>query len=383
MKNAKKRLGDVAPEALLSVEIDTTAGNDYLDTVAQTLPSNTGLKSHIPYTVGLDWLDFTFRNVPTLKECREILEEAGTLVGDVIEFWHLRATFSGREWTGSGRGGLGTLVFYDDGLNHSGEAHKPPALKIVWSGSIIGPANQLAIALWLFSRAEKNDLDCTRLDVALDDHNKFVSLGKITKAQRRGNYFNVSHRTYIESGRRGEPIGKTLYFGAVTSDKRLRIYDKSVESGYRICGNRWEAEFKRKAAKVALYQWIEANLESETATAEWCTNVVTGLIDFRHRGSDDNRARCPVLGWFRAFCNDLRATPARVRVAAPVQSVQKAIDWVVKSVAPSLALISKSITTDFQEFLQQSIKEGGERLSAQKRKLLLTVDKQQLCYTTE
>lgn len=381
----KKSLRDYAPKRLNSVAFDTKRSPkltyDSTDGAAANPASNTGLNSPPAFTVALDWLDITFRNVPTLPDVEQILSEVEALLTDEIDFSPTRATFQSREWHGSGRGLRGTQVLYDCGLDADGELVKPPALKIIMNGSVISQADQHAIALWLNGRAEVNDLDSTRVDVALDDHEKFIELGKITEALKKGNFFNASETDYQESGKRGKNKGITLYFGSPKSDKRLCIYDKTIQSLGKMLGNRWEARFRRGAARAALYEWIEANLHSEETTARWCKNVVVGLIDFRDRSIDDaNRNRCEVLDWFSSFCDELRANPARIRVGIQPATVQKSIDWVIKAVAPSLALIRSIITTDFQQFLQESIQAGGDRLSAVKRNLIKNTNKQELCY---
>jgi len=221
------------------------------------------------------------------------------------------------------------------------------------------------------------------MDIALDDHEKTVSMRKITQARKKGNYFNASHWSHQESGKRGESGGVAEYFGSPSSDKRLVVYDKTAESNGVTLGNRWEARFRRKAAKQALYEWLNAHNGQAREVVEWCQNTVTGVIDFRDRSGDDpNRFRCERLNWFRTFIKRLGSSPARIRVAIAAVTIQKSVDWVVKSVAPTLALIRSVITTDFEAFLSLAMSEGGERLNLQKRRLAETTEKQQLCYGT-
>lgn len=349
----------------------------------KTLVSNTGLNSQTGFSVAVDWLDVTFRNVHAMQAVEDILSEAEALLADEIDFSPTRATFNGRGWDGSGRGLKGTLVFYDAGSDTDEAATRSPELKICMSGRVIGAAEQKAVAYWLNGRAEANQLDCTRIDIALDDHEKFIKMATITEAFRAENFFNASETEYQDTGKRGQDRGITLYFGSKKSDKRLCIYDKTIESLGRILGNRWEARLRRKAARVGLFQWIEANLKSEDNVKRWCCNVVTGLIDFRDRSGDDpNRLRCEVLDWYQSLCDKLRAVPARIRTPLVAMTMQRSIDWVVKSVAPTLFSLKSVLESDFAPFLECVLGQGSDRLSNQRRKLLHTTAKKQLYYET-
>jgi hypothetical protein len=381
MKTLKKQLREAPLSRSQKVSDATSAPPFNTQSLAQNPDSNTGLNSQNGFSIGLDWLDITFRQVPDMDELERILSEAEALFNDEIDFSPTRATFNGREWQGSGRGAQGTLVFWDSGIDQRGERRSTPMLKLCFSGRLMASANQPAVAHWLFGRRESNELDCSRIDIALDDHDKVVPLWKITQAKDEGNFFNALYYGYHESGKRGQDKGIAVYFGSPASTKRLCVYDKSVESKGRIQGNRWEGRFRKKAAKVVLYQWIDKSLENENSCTRWCADIITGIIDFRDRTSNDpNRFRCKVLDWFSDFIIQLKASPIRVRIAAVAMTVQRSLDWVVKSVAPSLSLIKSVLLEDYSEFIQTTIYEGGVRLSLQKRKLIDTTDRSLLLY---
>lgn len=343
--------------------------------LAQTPASNTGLNSQERFTAAIDWLDITFRSVQATSEIHAIIGEVEALTGDAIDFSTVRPVYNGKKWDGHGRGAKGTQVFYSGpSLDDEGKMVEP-ALKIVMSGSVVGEAHQAAIALWLEGRWQKNDGDCTRVDIALDDHDKSVKLWKITEARKAGNFFNASESAYLESGKRGHDIGRTIYFGSTKSDKRLCIYDKTIESKGKILGNRWEARFRRKAAREAVQQWMVASNESEQKVCKWYADTVTGIIDFRDRsGNDPNRNRCKRLLWFQSFVTTLRSNPCRVRVPSPVQTLQKTIKWIGKSVAPSIAILRRVLGDEFPKYLDSMIDEGGEKISMMRRKIADTTD---------
>jgi len=346
-----------------------------------TPPSNTGYESQPAFTVGLDWLDVTFRKIGSQSEIREILSEAEALLNDQIDFSFERPTYNGRQWQGSGLGIRGTRIYYDSGCASASVPVRSPQIKIVASGSVIGPIDQYAVALWLSNRMHTNDLDATRIDIALDDHLRFIDLGKVTDAYISGNYFNSSEGEVIISGRRSQDRGVSVYFGSKSSDKRAIFYDKAIESAGKQTGIRLEGRFMRKAARATLYQWIENATDEEKDVGQWMQNVCVGLVDFRDRTSDDpNRARCPVLNWWSAFLDKLRANPIRIRVPAIAQTAQRSIDWVEKSVAPTLALLKSVLNSDFEDFLTAAISEGGKRLSNVRRQLIDDTDKSRLVF---
>lgn len=349
--------------------------------VAQTRVSNTGLDSQPAFQVGIDWLDITFRNVPTRADLDDILAEIEALTGDSIDFSSSRATFNGKNWDGSGRGVIGTLVWYDSCDRASGGELIPAQLKIAMSGRVMAGIDPQKLYRWLLTRAAQNELDCTRIDISLDDRDRCVEMWQITDASLHGDFFNAQYSQIANGGKRGQDRGVTVYFGAPSSSRRLRIYDKMVESKGKIKGIRWEVEFRKKLAKEALIQWLGEMSNGTEKVICWCKNVVAGAVDFRERSSDDpNRDRCPTLKWFAKFKQQLFATATVIRAPRVEQTLQKSIDWIIKSVAPSLACLRSVLAEDFSKFLNETINNGGERLTNVRRKLLERTKRETLCY---
>jgi hypothetical protein len=349
----------------------------------KTLVSNTGLNSQGEFDVGVDWLDITFRNIADSADLYSVIAELEQLSKSEIDFSPSKPVFNGREWDGSGRGSTGILLWFDAGDPFDAFAPKPAQLKIALSGKVIAAIDQEKLAKWLIDRMLVNELDCTRIDICLDDRDKFINLKHVRRAGRRGNFFNASWRGYQESGKRGEDIGMTCYFGSPSSSRRLRVYDKTVESKNTILGNRWEVEFRKKLAKETLYQWLENIDAGKEIAARWCKNIILGAIDFRDRSSDDaNRYRCKPLPWFEAFLAKLRASVITIRAATPKLTIQRSIEWVKAAVAPTLFSLKSVLADDFPLFLDAMLQEGSDRLSILKRKLISTTEKEQLYYDT-
>ena len=381
-KAQKKVTGATSPDDLNTAVSDETVNASISAIIPHpTLLSNTGLESQPDFEIGLDWLDVTFRNLDGAEHARQVVRDLEHITTDEIEFSPLMPVFNGRRWDGSGRGMKGTRIWYM-GKTTDDDGHPVAAqLKVALSGSVIAQADVALLAEYLGEVTTHLHPECTRVDFALDDVKKFISLRKINHARLRGNFFNASWKGIQAGGKRGEDEGISLYFGAVTSDKRLCIYDKFIESNGRIPGNRWEARFRKRAAKEVFSQWLQIANKTPEALPRAMQNWVLGLIDFRDRtGTDPNRDRCPVLSWFADLCEILSATPARVRISTPVQSIQKSIDWVIQAVAPSLFCIQSVLADQFPKFLENLLSLGSSNLSNIRRRLLIDANITELIY---
>ncbi len=409
-----------------------------------TPSSNTGYNSQDnAYEIAIDWLDFSWREVSGSCEAERLIAAIAAVTHEQIDFSPTRPSFNGRSWSGSGRGSAGTMIWYSaardsddvmllDGLgqyvgyedvlppryspidaaalsaikdkvpdhltlvfdeksrfvefdhgfrlvlnNKSLEQHA--ILKVAMSASVLARVDMCDLHRLLACRS---DVRFSRIDVALDDMSRFVEMHHVKEAARKGDYFDARWRGIIESGERGGDVGMTVYFGSPSSDKRLRVYDKTVESkGVRDC-IRWELELRRKKADVFGAAWLKKYSESVSTANDYMTDVVVGAVDFRCRleGSDKNRERCPALPWWVEMKGRLRSVGVAVRVPVVVASVQKSIDWLKKSVASSLSSVSKVLGSHWKGFLDDLLFEGGIKMSLERRSETEACDRQQLCY---
>lgn len=345
--------------------------------------SNTGYDSQVKFECGVDWLDFTFRNAGTQADTEEIIKEVEALTGDSIDFSFTKPVMHGRAWDGSGRGVIGTCVWYDGGYDAGdGSVPKPPQIKFSLTGRVMAAIDFPILADWLAFRAASNDLDCTRIDVCVDDKERLVKMERITQAYEAENFFNAKYCNRNASKSRGDNEGVTVYFGHPQSHKRLRIYDKFAESKGKVKGIRWEAQFRKAVARDVLFTILEKIDESVEEATTYYKDVVTGLIDFRDRsGGDPNRARCKTLPWFARFCRALRAEPIRMTIALKEPVVQRSIDWIEKSVSQSLSVVKKVLKDDWEPFITSIIYEGGSRLNNRKQQLIQATDRDKLIYS--
>src|SRR4029453_1584469 len=88
--------------------------------------------------------------------------------------------------------------------------------------------------------------------------------------------------------------GYTVYIGARSSDRFVRIYNKAVEQKLKD-GSVWtrcEVEFKKHQSQLAASYILQGcDLRS----------LIFSAIDFRDRQADKNTSRCPQLDWWAAW----------------------------------------------------------------------------------
>lgn len=344
--------------------------------------SNTGYDLHQNgFSVGVDWLDVTFKNINNLTTARQQLADIEAITSDPVGFRPTAETFNGHSWDGQGQGIYGTRVWYlaskvdEFGKFHCGQ------LKIALSGKVLARCDIEVLALYLKRTAIALDTSCQRIDIALDDYESFINLEDVLSAHEEGNFFNASYSEAMGSGMRGKTRGRTIYFGSPKSDKRSRWYNKFIESKGKQKGNRAETQYRRKPANLVFHQWIDRQSSEPESVPRMLQNLVLGAIDFRLRNEDSkSRERCSLLEWYSALCELLSATPARIAIKAEEQTVQKSIDWLKKSVAQSLASIKIALQGDFPGYLDRLIFQGAEVLNNQKRYIAQTTDRSRLCY---
>jgi len=93
-----------------------------------------------------------------------------------------------------------------------------------------------------------------RIDLALDDYDKLITPEELEAQFHSPNAVtHVKEIMVVKKSPRGDPEhgGATRYLGAPSSARRLRCYDKNVESGGLIDAYRWELQERKRAAERA------------------------------------------------------------------------------------------------------------------------------------
>lgn len=213
----------------------------------------------------------------------------------------------------------------------------------------------------------------TRIDIALDDYARSVSLSTVEEAARQGSYRRLrrhrieSHGTPDYSKGGVTDTGNTVYFGSRQSEKYLRIYDKGLQSkGVQDC-IRWELEAKDGIAKQIVSSLIDINEDYEVHS-HFLAGTVVGAIEFVQPASRQ-LARCPRLDWWEKFVSRVGCSVFLAGVSDK-PTLQRKVQW-LHHIAPTLAVVRKVYdsfsqadgVSGFFKLLDGILRNGEERLN--------------------
>lgn len=331
---------------------------------------NTPLNSQNGVTARFDYLNATGR-VENLGELLELLQP-GDQVWAITEYpkrqgCHLyshRASLP----CGASVWFAGSSDGFDCWLDMSGGYWSEQCMATAWG--------RLAtlVKRWSFS--------LTRIDIAADDYRRVVTPGVVADLVERGRrdpsqryHHGFREFEYMKSsGKKG--IGETAYLGKRGGRKLLRCYDAQIV--HDIPAIRWELQLREFKANHVVTEFIDRFDESKyrdkdnirdnerwaKEMVEHLLNVVFSSVDFRvPRGKEKNMERLERVSWWAELC---RSVTERVRVPLPkrTQSLKKSMDWLYRSVAPSLAVFCAALGPDrfYNDFLQAIVSDGRRRL---------------------
>lgn len=203
----------------------------------------------------------------------------------------------------------------------------------------------------------------TRLDIALDDFEEHLTMDRLLTCLRGKQIVSKSRKYKLdESGTLdGESeIGRTLYIGSGKSHVLWRFYEKAREM--RAKGKtkttldwlRIEGQFRAERAEVLAKRiWQEQNLGVVFAS------VLDAYISIREPGTDSNRSRWAVAGWWKKFVG----LCARFRwgIEKAVPDMEKKRTWFQRQIAPTFAAIARTFGA---EELERLFCEGDRRLQS-------------------
>lgn len=199
----------------------------------------------------------------------------------------------------------------------------------------------------------------TRLDWAMDDYGRTFELETVIEALEQGNFWGARSYSVVLSraDRKSEPA-MTAYLGAPGSDKRVRIYDKRVESEGEMDCIRVEVQYRDELAQhyfVALF-------------AESCYSVSIGIVSRKCISQfgfvlRDNEvlSRCPTLSWWLEFVSKI-GEAVKTSVPRKPSLLPDKLNWIERQVAGTLATIKRCLGNQAVAWLLNCI----ERASIQK-----------------
>jgi len=123
-------------------------------------------------------------------------------------------------------------------------------LMVIGSGAVA--ASQAGFFLGLATHVSRLDLAVTFRDYEIDRDWTEIAYKQCSMDGRVDSGLLKTHRI------QGTPDGRTLYIGSRSSDRYIRIYDKTAESkgAYPIRSWRWEIEYKKPRAGVVAARFL-------------------------------------------------------------------------------------------------------------------------------
>jgi hypothetical protein len=229
-------------------------------------------------------------------------------------------------------------------------------------------------------------LRCSRIDLAIDDYSKTeLPVSEMIQADEDGNGFGYRVSKFIKSGTHDDKK-ITQYFGSRESGCLTRVYEHEFGDGTSC--NRLEVEFKRaysqqvfdlfagKDTEISASNCLGDNARDVHAIKEkedleaqkFISGIVAGVIDFRDRASSGavnkkklSAEQCDRLPFWQEFLDKL-GEQIVLSVAGVDRTVEKAIRWVDRQVAPTLAALAKGMGQQkFQAYILDVLRTGSER----------------------
>lgn len=209
--------------------------------------------------------------------------------------------------------------------------------------------------------AAAEDANISRIDVACDDREGYLCMGDIVrKVQDNEVNSRMTKRTVMVSYDGTEPSGSTVYIGAPSSDFRIRIYDKALESGESGHWIRVELVMRGDNANA-----FGAQLTNAENVGRLAAQVINDKFSFIDR-DDSNITRCTVCLWWQSFVDELESV--RLVARETVQHcVEQIAGWVEAQVGPSLSILFQ--TMGWPKIFELA-KDANARLSDKQRFLI-------------
>lgn len=165
--------------------------------------------------------------------------------------------------------------------------------------SILEPVSQFQ----LMRRLDNLGMKATRIDIALDDYDRELSLEwHSEQISLRGTlcYFRTAKLIRSLTNNQDE----TLYLGRRGSSGSgvfMRIYDKYIESEGEVNAIRYECEFSGDKVGNVFNMLLGINPEDSVTQEQTLSGLVLGSIDYREKDGKKSLDRCRRVSEWEAF----------------------------------------------------------------------------------
>ncbi|HCT30890.1 MAG TPA: hypothetical protein DIW31_09185 [Bacteroidales bacterium] len=245
----------------------------------------------------------------------------------------------------------------------------------------------------LIQRIRKNSGHFSRIDLAIDDFDGTFTLAQIEEKIKNSeiiSYFRKSRILEEYNLSAKDNLGKTIYFGSPQSRIRIRMYDKAIEQLLKEQYDR-ESEAIRIESKAKLSpkdckenkrnreeeyrkqrlehekQWIRTEIQSrdersdaiadyilaDIKIGEVVFGVLKNYLNFVEPSNTDiNKSRWEITPFWQKFLGnieELKLTTEKMQ-----NTIKRIKNWIIKQVAPSLALLSldKELKVNLEELVE-------------------------------
>jgi DNA relaxase NicK len=199
------------------------------------------------------------------------------------------------------------------------------------------------------------DLSCefwfkaSRIDLSFDDFEKIIRPEDVNEYANQGSYSGFRKHKFIGgSSRSGTATDEGIYFGSRGKNgggKFLRCYAKDIESDGETDSIRWEVEFSKEKANEVYF-----NLAMSESVEDLATKIalfIGGSIEFCERYESGKLDPFGKLAFWEQILHYLGA--AVLRSPQKLTEIEDSMEWVEKSVAPSLKKIREAIGSEWYE----------------------------------
>lgn len=214
---------------------------------------------------------------------------------------------------------------------------------------------------------------CNRIDIGCSDFGKKLPVDKLVEALKVKNYAGFTKRGQYHDF---DSFG-TLNLGARQSQRFTRAYDESAKTGGVRDAHRVEAEFKDIMAHTTFGMVVDLVHQRdydfslvEDSAYQFLKELVFGGIDFVDRFSkgeekETHLDRCDRFDWWQEYLDYVDVSGIKVPLPSFKKTIEAKIDWAVKQVAPTLALLEKAFGSNYHEWISRITRDARERISAE------------------
>ena len=212
---------------------------------------------------------------------------------------------------------------------------------------------------------------CNRVDIGCSDFAKKLPVEKLVEALKKKNYAGFSKRGQYHDF---DSFG-TLNLGARQSQRYTRAYDESAKTGGVRDAHRVEAEFKDLVAHTTFGMIMDLVQQRDydfslvqDSAYQFLKELVFGGIDFVDRFSNGEEKethldRCERFDWWQEYLDYVDVSGIKIPLPSFKKTIEAKIEWTLKQVAPTLALLKKAFGASFPEWLSRIIRDADERIS--------------------